>query len=477
MTNKTENTPVAAAGVELAGEVLSRREALTRGASATSAGIAALAFVSVPVALAAFSRSLLAQAPSTVLGALQFAYLLENLESEFYKAVLGQSSTAAQNTAFAPLRTQLQNDAALFGSIQQIAKHEAAHVAFLRAQITALGGTAVTYTGAEFDFTGGNGSPIPGPFAAARNDVPTFLALAQVLEDTGVRAYKGQLENLSTDKAILTAAMRIHSVEGRHAARIRRLRGVTGLKPWITSTATATTAGIGITTTGGVTAPTAAIAATTTGFSRSAGAFATEGFTLNQEVTAVGFTNPANNGTFIITELPGKTGSVTLAATAFGYTRATGSFITNGFVKGQQVTASGFSNAANNGRSTILEVTDTMLIVQKATPTVAETARSGRQITADEIIRVSRPGGAAGVAEAAATGRYLLATRGVAPAATTAFTRAYTGENNTTHRGIDMAGLGSNTGGVGGVTEAFDEPMTYDDVIVVIRDFVIGSTP
>ncbi|MGB0878682.1 MAG: hypothetical protein ACPGVY_11360 [Mycobacterium sp.] len=43
------------------------------------------------------------------------------------------------------------------------------------------------------------------------------------------------------------------------------------------------------------------------------------------------------------------TGSTTLAATATGYTRASGSFITDKFEVGMEITASGFGTAANNG--------------------------------------------------------------------------------------------------------------------------------
>ena len=50
------------------------------------------------------------------------------------------------------------------------------------------------------------------------------LGIAQLLEDTGVRAYKGRAgELLGTD--LLTVALQIHSVEARHAAKIRVMRG------------------------------------------------------------------------------------------------------------------------------------------------------------------------------------------------------------------------------------------------------------
>ena len=46
-----------------------------------------------------------------------------------------------------------------------------------------------------------------------------------------MRAYKGQAPRLISDKAVLTAALTIHSIEARHASEVRRLRG---LKGWIT---------------------------------------------------------------------------------------------------------------------------------------------------------------------------------------------------------------------------------------------------
>lgn len=65
------------------------------------------------------------------------------------------------------------------------------------------------------------------------------MALAQVFEDTGVRAYKGQAGGLISNKDVLTAALNIHSVEARHAAHLRQMRKARGgasvdLKPWIT---------------------------------------------------------------------------------------------------------------------------------------------------------------------------------------------------------------------------------------------------
>ena len=69
------------------------------------------------------------------------------------------------------------------------------------------------------------------------------------------------------------------------------------------------------------------------------------------------------------------TGSTTLAATATGFTRATGSFITDDFVVGQEVTPSGFTN---NAVAVIKSVTATEIVVDTARP--VEVAASGRTI-------------------------------------------------------------------------------------------------
>lgn len=207
--------------------LVSRRDALRRGAAGGASLAAMLATGSVPLALGALANSAYAQAPTSVLGVLQFAYLLENLEAEFYKAALGTGSSVAVNAAFAPVRATLTP--VEVQTFQQIAKHEVAHVALLRGLIAGAGATPATYGPASFDFTGGNGAG-NGPFAAATTDKAFLLAGAQAFEDTGVRAYKGQAGNLISNDVALETALRIHSVEARHAARIRRMRAAAGVQ-------------------------------------------------------------------------------------------------------------------------------------------------------------------------------------------------------------------------------------------------------
>ncbi len=156
-------------------------------------------------ALAATTYGAQDKLPGKIADVLNFALTLEYLEDEFYRTALGSSGLIPQDTQD------------VFG---QISKHEAAHVALLK---SVLGSKAVAKP--NFDFTAG------GAFGDVFRNYQTFLAVSQAFEDTGVRAYKGQAGNLKGNGKILTVALQIHSVEARHAAEVRRLRGEKG---WIT---------------------------------------------------------------------------------------------------------------------------------------------------------------------------------------------------------------------------------------------------
>jgi hypothetical protein len=186
-----------------------------------------LALATVPVALGSLLKKSYAGTRGTndVLEILNYALTLEYLEAEFY-------SMALMSPGLIPGGTASQ-------SIQMIAKHEMAHVNFLKSAITGAGGTPVDKP--TFDFSAGNGSG-DGPLKTVFSDVSVFLNVAQTFEDTGVRAYKGRAGELAGTGDVLTAALKIHSVEARHAAYIRYLRRMLGsgfgnLKPWITGNA------------------------------------------------------------------------------------------------------------------------------------------------------------------------------------------------------------------------------------------------
>jgi hypothetical protein len=119
---------------------------------------------------------------------LNFALLLEYLESEFYVQAVSNNKLQPRVLEFA----------------RTVRDHELAHVEFLS---KALGSKAIGKP--TFDF----GDTV--------KDNWKFLATATVLEDTGVSAYDGQGTRLT--KATLAAAATIVSVEARHAAWVRQI--------------------------------------------------------------------------------------------------------------------------------------------------------------------------------------------------------------------------------------------------------------
>jgi hypothetical protein len=175
-----------------------------------------------------FQKAYGRQASSTVIfDVLNYALTLEYLEAEFYATAV---------TRFAQIGVPAGKPQ---GAITTISQHETAHVNFLKQAITAAGGTPVAKP--TFDFSAGNGSG-NGPFKDVFSNYPLFLAVAQVFEDTGVRAYKGRAAELVKTGDVLRAALRIHSVEARHASHIRYMRRTSGqaptLKPWISNNET-----------------------------------------------------------------------------------------------------------------------------------------------------------------------------------------------------------------------------------------------
>ena len=214
---------------EVYGRLDTRRNAMKQ-----FAGVAGkLAAVAVPFALGGMFKKAYGRNTSTatVIDVLNFALTLEYLEAKFYQ--LGNAA-ATGGTLAIPVGVERS-------SFQTIGAHEIAHVAFLRSAIISSGGTPVPEP--VFDFTAGNGTGT-GPFMGVFTNYPLYLAVAQTFEDTGVRAYKGQATDvdLMANNAVLEAALQIHSVEGRHAAQVRKIRKANGglipagvdLKPWIT---------------------------------------------------------------------------------------------------------------------------------------------------------------------------------------------------------------------------------------------------
>ncbi|QNL48922.1 ferritin-like domain-containing protein [Olivibacter sp. SDN3] len=174
-----------------------------------------IALSSLPFVVSGLLRKAYGQElPQKIVDVLNFALTLEYLEAEFYTKALAANGLITNTTA---------KDA-----ITVIRDHENQHVDFLK---SALGAKAVAKP--KFDFTAS------GTFSDVFSNYDTFLAIANALEDTGVRAYKGQAGELMENDNILRYALNIHSVEARHAAHIRQMRRARGgvaanLKPWIT---------------------------------------------------------------------------------------------------------------------------------------------------------------------------------------------------------------------------------------------------
>jgi hypothetical protein len=192
--------------------LVTRREAIRKGAGLSSTLAVGLAMGSAPVAAAALAKDAFAEEdlPGTMVEVLNFALMLEYLGIDFYTKGLAAPGLLTGNMR--PI-------------FEQILKHEVGHARFLQSVLR----DRATRKPA-FDFTGGNGRG-NGPFADVFANRQTFLALSQAFEDLGVKAIKGQAGFLLPKDALLQAGLRIHSVEARHAAEVRRLRGE---KAWIT---------------------------------------------------------------------------------------------------------------------------------------------------------------------------------------------------------------------------------------------------
>ncbi len=175
-----------------------------------------VAVAAVPLAFTSLFKKAYGQSVShQIIDVLNFALTLEYLEAEFY--VKGLASHG-----LIPMGADRM-------AIQTISTHETAHVNFLKNTITSLGATPVAKP--TFDFTA------HGTFTDVFSNYSLFLAVSQTFEDTGVRAYKGQAGNLISNNGILRAALRIHSVEARHAAHVREMRNRNfgaHVQPWIT---------------------------------------------------------------------------------------------------------------------------------------------------------------------------------------------------------------------------------------------------
>ena len=239
----------------------------SRRAVFSSLGTAAkrTALAATPLFLGAVFQKAYAGTTSTPVEVLQYALTLELFEQDFYAKVKASSQYAGATPAEK-------------AAIDQIKGHEDAHVALLRGAITGLGGTPVAaapFKAAVFATLTTFNGPVYGT---------SQLGIAQLLEDTGVRAYKGRAGEL-LGTALLTTALQIHSVEARHVSKIRQMRGQ---KPWVNP---GDDAAAHATYTSGVTGPTS----TTTPFGYGIPAYTTASPVENNVSQGAVGTSPAVN--------------------------------------------------------------------------------------------------------------------------------------------------------------------------------------
>ncbi len=154
----------------------------------------------------------------------EYALTLEKLEADFYRRAVAATKGGSLSQVPQIAKTVLVS----YG------QDEAQHVTDLSAVLGSLGGNPVEIViPANPNYRAILGRD---PFAN-----PADLLLAgQYVEDLGVAAYKGQVQNLlaagEAGKTVLAAALEIHSVEARHAAGIRYLRQTLlklSVRPWI----------------------------------------------------------------------------------------------------------------------------------------------------------------------------------------------------------------------------------------------------
>jgi rubrerythrin len=125
-------------------------------------------------------------------GIVAYALFLERIETAFYEGAVASGRLSGRALEL----------------FQRFGRDEAAHAKTLEGALQQLGGKEARVP--EFQFVFENQAGI--------------VQTAAQLETVGAGAYLGQVRRIQS-KQVLSAALSIHSVEGRHAAALAQLRG------------------------------------------------------------------------------------------------------------------------------------------------------------------------------------------------------------------------------------------------------------
>lgn len=185
------------------GSLPSRRDFLRRSAAA-GAGALALSVAGSNTALAHDASD----DEKSDVDVLNYALTLEHLEYAFYRDGIERfdKKDFMKAETLKGFGDRIRRD--VRPNLMDIEEHEGIHVDTLTSVINELGGTPVEE--ACYDF--------------GVDDVDEFIAVAGVLENTGVSAYDGAI-NLIDAAELLQAGATIATVEARHASYLNLLNG------------------------------------------------------------------------------------------------------------------------------------------------------------------------------------------------------------------------------------------------------------
>ena len=200
-------------GEKTMGAPTSRRKFLAGSAAALAGG----ALMAVPGAALADADGENKHGRVTDVEILNYALTLEYLEATFYTQGLNKFDKGDFEKYFKnnkPYRKQGIKDldgGAVYEEFVRIREHEQTHVKTLQAVIKSLGSKPVPESTYNFDKTAFTG-------------IGKFVAVAELLENTGVSAYDGAIAYIKAAK-LQTAGATIATVEARHASYLNLING------------------------------------------------------------------------------------------------------------------------------------------------------------------------------------------------------------------------------------------------------------